>query len=96
MWDLEDPAVAVDSRKYSFNMTCRLKSSARGRMYVPSLSMQCQRLARTAAHRLELGRNKLDLISMSTQRRETLEIENLPLRPNKPYYFSKVAQYAHE
>ncbi|GAA5963649.1 hypothetical protein JCM3765_003530 [Sporobolomyces pararoseus] len=72
MWDLEDPAVPADSRKYSFNMTCRLKSSARGRM------------------------NKLDLISMSTQRRETLEIENLPLRPNKPYYFSKVAQYAHE
>ncbi|GAA5912848.1 SCF ubiquitin ligase complex subunit HRT3 [Sporobolomyces salmoneus] len=72
MWDLEDPAVPVDSRKYSFNMTCRLKSSARGRM------------------------NKLDLISMSTTRRDTLEIENLPLRPNKPYYFSKVAQYAHE
>jgi hypothetical protein len=32
MWDLEDPAVPADSRKYSFNMTCRLKSSARGRM----------------------------------------------------------------
>ncbi|GAA6022393.1 hypothetical protein JCM11491_001576 [Sporobolomyces phaffii] len=72
MSDLEDPSIGPDARKYSFNMTCRLKSSARGRM------------------------NKLELLSMSTQRRDTLEVEELPLRPNKPYYFSKVAQYAHE
>ncbi|GAA6063685.1 hypothetical protein JCM10212_003352 [Sporobolomyces blumeae] len=72
MQGLEDPNVPEQKRKYSFRMTCRLKSSARGRM------------------------NKLDLIAMATERRETLEVEPLPLRPNKPYYFSKVALYAHD
>ncbi|GAA5943149.1 SCF ubiquitin ligase complex subunit HRT3 [Sporobolomyces koalae] len=72
MTNLEDPGVPEASRKYAFNMACRLKSSTRGRM------------------------NKLDLISMSTQRKDTFEIESLPLRPNKPYYFSKVVQYSHD
>jgi len=40
LWGLEDPGVEADKRRYSFRMTCKLKSTARGRMCVrpvPSL-----------------------------------------------------------
>lgn len=32
LWGLEDPSVEESRRKYSFRMSCRLKSSTRGRM----------------------------------------------------------------
>ena len=41
-------------------------------------------------------RNKLDLLSLATERRSTLEVEDVPIRPTKPFYFSKVAVYAAE
>ncbi|GAA6050268.1 hypothetical protein JCM3770_002762 [Rhodotorula araucariae] len=72
LWGLEDPGVDEDKRKYSFRMTCRLKSTARGRM------------------------NKLEMLSMATEHRRTLELEDLPIRPTKPFYFSKVQSYASE
>ncbi|GAA6023572.1 hypothetical protein JCM10207_005718 [Rhodosporidiobolus poonsookiae] len=72
LWGLEDPGVAEASRKYSFRMTCRFKSTARGRM------------------------NKLDMLSLATENRLTLEVEDVPIRPTKPFYFSKVAAYAGE
>jgi hypothetical protein len=34
IWGLEDPSVEEQQRKYSFRMTCRLRSTARGRMCV--------------------------------------------------------------
>ena len=41
-------------------------------------------------------RNKLDLVSLSTHRRADQEVEDVPIRPIKPFYFSKVAAYARD
>ncbi|KAK4048361.1 hypothetical protein OIO90_005831 [Microbotryomycetes sp. JL221] len=72
LWGLEDPSVDERRRKYSFRMTCRLKSTARGRM------------------------NKLEMLSMATEHRTTLELCDVPIKPTKPFFFSKVASYAGE
>ncbi|GAA5901622.1 hypothetical protein JCM6882_006026 [Rhodosporidiobolus microsporus] len=72
VWGLEDPSVPEGSRKYSFRMSCKLKSTARGRM------------------------NKLEMLSLSTENRTTLEIDDVPIRPTKPFFFSRVAAYAGE
>ncbi|BGP15717.1 hypothetical protein JCM10213_006112 [Rhodosporidiobolus nylandii] len=72
VWGLEDPGVPEASRKYSFRMNLRFKSSARGRM------------------------NKLEMLSLATENRITLELEDVPIRPTKPFYHSKVAAYAGE
>ncbi|KAK4049002.1 hypothetical protein OIV83_004363 [Microbotryomycetes sp. JL201] len=72
LWGLEDPLVNERDRKYSFRMTCRLKSTARGRM------------------------NKLEMVSMATEHRTTLELCDVPIKPTKPFFFSKVASYAGE
>ncbi|KAM0787432.1 hypothetical protein ACM66B_003513 [Microbotryomycetes sp. NB124-2] len=72
MWGLEDPCVEESRRKYSFRMTCRLKSTARGRM------------------------NKLEMMSMATEHRTTLELCDVPIKPTKPFHFSVVRSYAGE
>lgn len=41
-------------------------------------------------------RNKLEMLSMATEHRRTLELEDLPIRPSKPFFFSKVQSYANE
>ncbi|KAL8287544.1 hypothetical protein RQP46_003402 [Phenoliferia psychrophenolica] len=69
-WGLEDPNIVEASRKYSFRMQLRLKSTARGRM------------------------NKLEMLSLATEDRRSLELEEVPIRPTKPFFFSKVAAYA--
>ncbi|BGP55111.1 hypothetical protein JCM8202_004308 [Rhodotorula sphaerocarpa] len=40
--------------------------------------------------------NKLVMVSLATEHRQTLEVEEVPIRPSKPFYFSKVAAYAGE
>lgn len=50
------------------------------------------RLKSTARGRM----NKLEMVSMATEHRLTLEQTPLPIRPTKPFYFSKVASYAGE
>lgn len=71
-WGLEDPNVSAASRRYSFRMELKLRSTARGKM------------------------NKLELLSLATENRMTEELEDVPTRPNKPFYFSKVRIYSHE
>lgn len=34
------------------------------------------------------------MLSLATERRDTLELEDLPIKPTKPFLFSKVASYA--
>lgn len=41
-------------------------------------------------------RNKLELRALATENRRTLELEDVPIRPTKPFFFSKVASYAGE
>ena len=36
------------------------------------------------------------MLSMATEHRQTLELEELPIRPSKPFFFSKVQAYANE
>ncbi|GAA5968901.1 hypothetical protein JCM11641_000772 [Rhodosporidiobolus odoratus] len=72
IWGLEDPGVPEASRKYSFRMDLRLRSTARGRM------------------------NKLEMLSLATEHRVTLELEDVPIRPTKPFFYSRVAVYAGE
>jgi len=97
LWGLEDPA--VEDPKYSFRIQCKLKSTARGRMCVP-LPLAPPRTR--ASRRLTRGpcaharRNKLEMLSMATEHRQTLELEDLPIRPTKPFFFSKVQAYANE
>ncbi|KAM0750648.1 hypothetical protein T439DRAFT_380527 [Meredithblackwellia eburnea MCA 4105] len=38
--------------------------------------------------------NKLEMLSMATENRSNLELEDVPIAPTKPFYFSKVASYA--
>ncbi|GAA6039857.1 hypothetical protein JCM8097_006765 [Rhodosporidiobolus ruineniae] len=56
-----------------------------------SFRMNC-RLRSTARGRM----NKLEMLSLATEHRQTLELEDVPIRPTKPFYFSKVAAYAGE
>ncbi|SCV67584.1 BQ2448_5195 [Microbotryum intermedium] len=62
LWDCIDPSVEEASRKYSFTMELKLRSTYRGRM------------------------NKLDMISLATERRLSREVEPVPIRPAKPFY----------
>lgn len=39
-------------------------------------------------------RNKLDLLNLATVHRSTLELEDVPIKPTKPFYFSKVASFS--
>lgn len=41
-------------------------------------------------------RNKLEMLSLATEDRRTLDLEDVPIRPTKPFFFSKVAAYAGE
>jgi hypothetical protein len=41
-------------------------------------------------------RNKLVMVSLATENRRTLEVEEVPIRPSKPFFFSKVAAYVGE
>jgi hypothetical protein len=34
--------------------------------------------------------------TLATEHRQTLELEPVPIRPTKPFFFSKVAAYAAE
>ena len=36
------------------------------------------------------------MLSMHTEHRATLELESIPIKPTKPFFFSKVASYAGE
>lgn len=36
------------------------------------------------------------MISLATENKQTLEVEEVPIRPTKPFFFSKVAAYAGE
>ncbi|GAA5853626.1 hypothetical protein JCM9279_005081 [Rhodotorula babjevae] len=56
-----------------------------------SFRIQCK-LRSTARGRM----NKLEMLSMATEHRQTLELEDLPIRPTKPFFFSKVQAYANE
>ncbi|GAA5966386.1 hypothetical protein JCM8115_002854 [Rhodotorula mucilaginosa] len=40
--------------------------------------------------------NKLVMVSLATENRRTLEVEEVPIRPSKPFFFSKVAAYVGE
>lgn len=71
-WGLEDPGTKPELRRHSFRMTCRLKSTTRGRM------------------------NKLEMVGLATEHKETGEVEDIPIRPTKPFLFSKVAAYGAE
>ncbi|SCZ93763.1 BZ3500_MvSof-1268-A1-R1_Chr6-3g08869 [Microbotryum saponariae] len=62
LWELIDPSVEETSRKYSFRMELKLRSTNRGWM------------------------NKLDMISLATERRLSGEVEPVPIKPTKPYY----------
>lgn len=42
------------------------------------------------------ARNKLVMVSLATENRRTLEVEEVPIRPSKPFFFSKVAAYVGE
>lgn len=41
-------------------------------------------------------RNKLEMLSLATENRATLDVEDVPIRPTKPFFFSKIAAYAGE
>ncbi|GAA5939232.1 hypothetical protein JCM1841_002928 [Sporobolomyces salmonicolor] len=56
-----------------------------------SFRMGC-RLKSSARGRM----NKLEMLSLATEHRETLELEDVPIRPTKPFYFSKVQSYSGE
>ncbi|BGP24252.1 F-box domain-containing protein [Rhodotorula toruloides] len=56
-----------------------------------SLRMNC-RFKSTARGRM----NKLEMLSLATENRRTLELEDVPIRPSKPFFFSKVQSYALE
>jgi hypothetical protein len=61
-----------------------------------TISCLCGVDSRLADHRSGLRRNKLEMILLATEHRQTLELEPVPIRPTKPFFFSKVASYAGE
>lgn len=56
-----------------------------------SFRMEC-RLKSTGRGRM----NKIEMLSMATEHRTTLEQIDVPIRPTKPFFFSRVAHYAGE
>lgn len=56
-----------------------------------SFRMEC-RLRSTGRGRM----NKIEMLSMATEHRLTLEQIPVPIRPTKPFFFSKVASYSAE
>lgn len=44
--------------------------------------------------RFALRRNKLEMLTLATEHRQTLELTPVPIKPTKPFFFSKVASYA--
>ncbi|GJN88990.1 hypothetical protein Rhopal_001961-T1 [Rhodotorula paludigena] len=56
-----------------------------------SFRMNC-RFKSTARGRM----NKLEMLSMATEHRQTLELEPIPIAPTKPFFFSKVHAYVGE
>lgn len=65
---------------------------------MPGVSIAAQKLTCLSdrALRMILFRNKLVMVTLATEHRQTLEVEEVPIRPSKPFYFSKVAAYAGE
>lgn len=41
-------------------------------------------------------RNKLELKTLATENKATLELEPIPIKPTKPFFFSKVASYGQD
>ncbi|KAI5476418.1 F-box domain-containing protein [Pseudohyphozyma bogoriensis] len=93
-----------------FNPALRLKGFTRGKWRLRGEGVECWgledpgvaererkyafrcglRLRSTARGRM----NKLEMLTLATEHRVTRELEDVPIRPTKPFFFSKVASYA--
>jgi F-box protein 9 len=93
--DLMDPSGLLT--KYGFEMVLTLKSKPLGRFVASSSLTLTVSLTREATMRLQclqpFSWNKLELREYNTVRMDTGEGDPLPLRHERPFWFSRVRSY---